>query len=322
MKRIITAVLAAAVLAAAAPALAADQNSVAGTVTTASQPLNVRSGAGTGYSRITSLAKGSAVTIVGTSGAWYRIEYAAGKYGYASAEYITKTSGSYAARAAITSGSLNVRAGAGTGHAVRGSLYKDQYVVVLGQSNGWSRILHNGTNIGWASNAYLKGASAPKSAAYPAISLAVPSYKQTDSRWRAVEVGSSGRTIGDIGCTTTAVAMTESFRLGQTVTPAMMEARLSYTGGGALYWLSNYAYSSPGGYLAAIYAQLKAGRPVIVGAKKSNGSAHWVVVKGYTGGSALSASGFTVNDPGSAGRTKLSDLFAEYPIFYRIAHYK
>ena len=62
-----------------------------GTVNTAC--LNVRSGAGTGYSRVGLLYKGNSVTILGSSNGWYKISYKNG-VGYVSAEYVSTKGGS------------------------------------------------------------------------------------------------------------------------------------------------------------------------------------------------------------------------------------
>ncbi len=62
-------------------------------------------------------------------------------------------------------------------------------------------------------------------------------------------------------------------------------------------------------------------KPFAVGMKKANGGQHWVLVTGFTGGNSLSASNFIINDPAST-KTKLSDVIANYPYFYKIAYYK
>lgn len=51
-------------------------------------PLNVRSGAGSGYSLLGQLPAGTAVTVLETSGSWYRVS-GGGLTGYVSADYIT-----------------------------------------------------------------------------------------------------------------------------------------------------------------------------------------------------------------------------------------
>ena len=55
--------------------------------------LNVRSGPGTGYSRVALLSRGASVTVTGKSGSWYAIT-AGSIEGYVSAEYITILDGS------------------------------------------------------------------------------------------------------------------------------------------------------------------------------------------------------------------------------------
>ena len=126
----------------------------------------------------------------------------------------------------------------------------------------------------------------------------VPNYKQTDSRWANTLIGSSGKTISQIGCATTAVAMMESYRQGRTIYPDEMSRKLTYSSSGDLYWPSDYhVVTSSTNYLQGIYNQLSKGKPVLFGAKKSNGSQHWVVITGFTGGGSSSASSFTVNDP-------------------------
>lgn len=299
---------------------AAASASVAGIVATSSGNLNVRATQSTSSSVVASLAKDSYVTLLSKSGNWWYLEYADGKYGYSHADYIKIVSSSAAASVNITSGTLNVRAGAGTSYAVIGSLNKGKWVVVLSESNGWSKILYQGTKVGYVSSQYMKKQS---SDTYSAISLNVPDYKQTDSRWADVTLGSSGKTIRSIGCTTTALAMTESYRLGYTIYPDAMSKKLSYSSSGSLYWPTNYLTTTDGtNYLQQIYQLLKQGKPVIIGAKTSSGNQHWVVVTGFTGGNSLSAANFKINDPGTSSRTNLSQFLNAYPAFYKLVYYK
>ena len=160
---------------------------------------------------------------------------------------------------------------------------------------------------------------------YKKLTLSVPSFKQTDSRWADIRIGTQGDTIRSSGCTTTALSMTESFHRGKTVTPADMVKRLSYSSSGMLYWPTDYATElvSSSDYLKKIYAQLSKGKPVILGMKKSNGSQHWVVITGHKKETAsLSAGNFSINDPGSSTRTLLSEFVAAYPVAYKIAYKK
>lgn len=301
-----------------APAYAAAMGSVAGAVTTSGGNLNVRNGASTASAVVSSLKKGSRITLISKSGSWWKVEYEKGKYGYCRADYITPIEGT-AVSVTTQAGSLNVRSGPGTNYARTASLSKGEVVIQLSASNGWSRILYHGTKTGYVSSQYLSGNA---SVLYPVVSLAVPSFKQTDGRWANVTIGSSGKTMAKIGCATTAIAMMESFRSGKTIYPDAMSQKLRYTSTGSVYWPGDYtAVTSSAGYLSKIYSLLKAGKPVLFGAKTAAGGQHWVVITGYTGGSTLSASGFTIHDPGSNTRVTLQQFLNAYPVFYKFFHY-
>ena len=136
------------------------------------------------------------------------------------------------------------------------------------------------------------------------------------------KIGNSGKTIAQIGCVTTGIAMMQSYRTGTTVYPDAMSKKLSYNSSGSVYWPSDYIVTtSSAGYLSRIYELLREGKPVLIGAKNSSGGQHWVVVTGFSGGDTLTASGFTINDPGSASRTNLQQFLNSYPNFYKYFHY-
>ena len=285
----------------------------AGIVITAGSNLNVRFSPTAGSTVLAKLSKGSYVTLVSKAGAWWQVEYAKGRYGYCHGDYIREVSSN---TASVTTGgsNLNVRSGGGAGYARIGSLPKGEQVVILSSAGGWSRILYHGTKTGWVSSQYLSAGSA--------ISLAVPSFKQTDSRWANVIIGSSGKTMAQIGCATTAIAMMESYRTGAVTTPAAMAQKLRYTASGSVYWPSHYSVvTNPSGYLSTVYALLKAGKPVLFGARNSYGGQHWVVITGYSGGSTLSPADFTILDPGSGSRTTLQQFLRDYPNFCKFFHY-
>ena len=293
--------------------------SQAGVVSVTSGKLNVRKSASTGSAVLTSLPKGSYITLISQSGNWYYVEYADSKYGYCHKDYIKVDSGK-TATVKTNSTSLNLRSGGGTNYAIKDTIPKGEIVIILSTSNGWSKILYNGTKTGFVSSTYLSTNSA--STNYSKIALKVPSYKQTDSRWANIKIGTSGKTIAQIGCATTAIAMMESYRTGTTIYPDAMSKKLSYSSSGNVYWPSNYkAVTSSSGYLSKIYEKLKEGKPVLFGAKKTSGTQHWVVITGYSGGDALTASGFIINDPGSSKRTNLQQFLNEYPTFYKYFYY-
>lgn len=286
----------------------------AGAVTTSGGTLNVRTQPSTGSPTAASLKKGSYITLHSRSGDWWKVEYDKGKTGYCHANYITVVQGT-AVSVNIRSGSLNVRSGPGTQHGKTASLYAREQVILLSTSGGWSQILYHGTKTGYVSAQYLSGYYSP-------VSLSVPNFKQTDSRWADKTVGTSGKPFSQIGCATTAVAMMESARQGKTIYPDIMSRQLRYTPSGDLYWPSHYtANTEPSGWLERVYQRLSQGKPVLLGMKNAYGSQHWVVVTGFTGGTTLAPESFTIHDPGTYNRTNLRQFVSAYPTFYKFFTY-
>ncbi len=296
----------------------ATSTSQAGIVSVTSGKLNVRKSATTNSNVVSTLSNGSFITLISTSDNWYYVEYADGKYGYCHKDYIKLDSGK-TATVTTSSTALNVRSGAGTSYSVIDTVEKGDIVIILTSSGNWSKILYDGIKTGYVNSAYL---SSSTTTAYSKITLNVPDYKQTDSRWSNVTIGTSGKTIGKIGCATTAIAMMESYRTNTTIYPDAMSKKLSYSSTGSVYWPSNYtAVTSETNYLNKIYQKLKEGKPVLFGAKKSSGTQHWVVITGFTGGDSLAPSAFMINDPGTKYRTNLQEFINEYPIFYKYFYY-
>ena len=298
---------------------AATLTSQAGVVSLSSGRLNVRKSASTSSTILASLSNGSYITLISSSGNWYYVEYADGKYGYCHKDYIKLDSGKTATVNTIST-SLNVRSGAGTGYSIKDSVSKGEVVIILSSSNGWSKILYNVTKTGYVNSQYLSAQTSTTS--YSKIALNIPDFKQTDPRWANVVIGNSGKTIGKIGCATTGIAMMESYRTGTTIYPDLMSKKLSYSSSGNVYWPSDYkVVTSNSDYFNKIYEKLKDGKPVLFGAKNSYGTQHWVVITGFTGGNSLTASGFTINDPGTKYRTNLQQFMNEYPVFYKYFYY-
>ena len=127
--------------------------------------LNVRKGPGTSYSKVTTLSKGTAVTVHSTSDGWSKIT-ANGLTGYVSSQYLSSTnpSGSNGTTSTtstmyVTADSgLNVRKGPGTNYSKITKLSKGTAVTVHSTSNGWSKITANGIT-GYVSSQYLSSTS-------------------------------------------------------------------------------------------------------------------------------------------------------------------
>ena len=129
--------------------------------------LNVRSGAGTSYSVITKLPKGTVVDVLeSASNGWKKIKTSGGTTGWVSGEYLTTGSAGNSStnnstsqtsyKATVNTDSLNMRKGAGTSYSVITKLSKGTVVDVLeSASNGWKKIKTSNGTIGWVSGSYL-----------------------------------------------------------------------------------------------------------------------------------------------------------------------
>lgn len=335
----------------AAGTSAATRTSIAGVVTTQSTPLNVRASASINGAWITTLPKGAVVTLLEKDGNWWHVEYAKGKFGYCSADYITVIADSAAAYVNTESTNLNVRTGPGLMYNVETSLPKGTAFVILIEENGWCHVLYDGTRTGYVSSDYVRryatvpesGAPSPTQppatqppatqppatqppAAQQMISLDVPLYLQADSRWGQVKIGTAGGTLRSIGCLVTCLAMAETYRTGTVIYPDAQAASMRFTAGGSAYWPSNYRlyFGGPAqDYLEQIYQLLSEGKPALIGGKTATGGQHWVLVTGYTGTGTgeFRAEDFTIRDPAGVGRTTLDEHWRDYPRIYYMAYY-
>ena len=286
----------------------------AGKVQINSGRLNIRSSPSVSGAVITKLEKDNYVTLLAKSGQWWQVEYTKGQTGYCHSDYISILSGK-PARVRLTSGTLNVRTGAGVSYGIQASLRDADNVIILSDHSGWSKILYHGSRIGFVSTKYLSQDS------NTSFVLQIPSFKQTDSRWAKTYIGSSGKTMAEIGCATTAIAMMESFRTGSLIYPDAMARRLRYTSSGSVYWPAHYrTVTSSADYLLGIRSRLNEGKPVLFGSKNQLGGQHWVVVSGYSG-NGTDPSHFSILDPGSNSRMTLRQFLSDYPNFYKYFYY-
>ena len=114
----------------------------------------MRKSASTGSTVLASLPKDSYITLISLSGNWYYVEYTDGKFGYCHSDYI-KLDSAKTATAKTQSTSLNVRSGGGINYAIQDTIPKGEIVIILSTTNGWSKILYNGTKTGFVSSNYL-----------------------------------------------------------------------------------------------------------------------------------------------------------------------
>lgn len=139
---------------------AASEVSVNKTGTVTDGPLNVRSGAGTSYSKIGQLQKGKTITVLtkktnSKGELWYKFKYSSSKYGYVSAEYVKLKSSSsdkvvaFSRKAKIKADSLIVRSGAGPSYSKLGLLKKGKVIYItkkITKPSGavWYQFKYNG----------------------------------------------------------------------------------------------------------------------------------------------------------------------------------
>ena len=160
-------------------ALAAQSGVVTGDV------VNVRSGAGTGYERLTQFAKGTTVAILGEENGWYQVSWG-DSTGYILKDYVAADS----ANAAVTGGVVNVRSGPGTGYSRVAQVGTGKRVALLAEEGGWFRVAFDGTT-GYILGDYI----APDAGALDALLAA-----------EAAE----GSSAAEVGATETSTAAAES----------------------------------------------------------------------------------------------------------------
>ena len=117
--------------------------------------VHFRTGAGTNYSSMGVLDKGTKVTYISASGNWTKVNYNS-KTGYICSDYLEKEQSTSTTKTMYVTPDvgLNVRKGPGTSYSKIAALSKGIAVTVHSTSNGWSKITANGVE-GYVSSEYL-----------------------------------------------------------------------------------------------------------------------------------------------------------------------
>lgn len=197
--------------------------------------LNVRSGAGTGYSSIGSLSRGKTFTVTGSAKdkygvKWYKLKYNS-RTGYVSSKYVnikqfTVTTVSNLKGTVKASDCLNVRKGPGTGYSKLGSMNKGKTFTITGKTKAsdggiWYRLTYNGMN-GYVLSTYVKTSSSA-----PAVT-AVSNLKGTVSASKGLNVRSGpGTGYSKLGILTNGKTFTIT---GKTTTGGTVWYRFTYSG--------------------------------------------------------------------------------------------
>jgi uncharacterized protein YraI len=150
------------------------------TATVNTGALNVRSGPGSGYGVLTSMYRGTTMTMIARNDAatWVKVITPTAVQGWVSVPFIVTAYSIYSlpveggssggATASVNTGALNVRYGPGVGYGVMTSLPFGAWVTMLARNAdaSWVKIAVSGGAQGWVNSRYL-------ATSYPIISLPI-----------------------------------------------------------------------------------------------------------------------------------------------------
>ena len=137
-------------------------SSASGSASISAYGVNIRSGPSTSSSIVANVGKGTSVTVTGTEGDWYKIEYK-GQSAYVHRDYVTlsgsSSSSSGSASASGQSGTINatyvrLRSGASLGASILRVLDKGATMTITGESGDWYKVNCGGTE-GYVYKTYL-----------------------------------------------------------------------------------------------------------------------------------------------------------------------
>lgn len=118
--------------------------------------LKIRSGPSTGYDVLSTITKGTMVSVIGESGNWYYVELSNGVKGFAYKDYIQKGSGYKTCTIKGVSSTLNIRSGPGTTYNVVTSVANGTVLTLLDDSASWYKVKTSDGKEGYVSSEYVK----------------------------------------------------------------------------------------------------------------------------------------------------------------------
>ena len=151
-----------------------------GSVTASS--LKVRSGPSTGYDVISTLNKGTVISVIGEAKGWYYVQLNDGRKGFVSMDYIQRGTGATTCTISLPSGgTLNIRKGPGTNYGIVTSVNNGAVIYLLDDSTDWYKVKTVSGKEGYVKGSYVKlGGTVVIPTATPSIINGVPTgtYKQ------------------------------------------------------------------------------------------------------------------------------------------------
>lgn len=204
--------------------------------------VNVRKEASTSSEKITTLAKGTAVTAYELSGDFYQVKLSSGDIGYVSKNYLSTTSPandptpsasptatpntSNGKTMYVTGDSVNVRSTPSSSGNKLTSLKKGAQVTAYVNQNGWYYIQYQSDKYGYISASYLT-ADAPSTATPTPTPTPTPTKPPTPSSW--LDIGLPQEVIANFGTSvSTQAAYLAQTKVGQTVSPRTIDAHTYY----------------------------------------------------------------------------------------------
>lgn len=193
--------------------------------------VNVRKEPSTSSEKITTLAKGTAVTAYELSGDFYQVKLSSGDIGYVSKNYLSTTSPandptpsasptatpntSNGKTMYVTGDSVNVRSTPSSSGSKLTSLKKGAQVTAYENKNGWYYIQYQSGKYGYISASYLT-ADAPSTATPTPTPTPTPTKPPTPSSW--LDIGLPQEVIANFGTSvSTQAAYLAQTKVGQTV---------------------------------------------------------------------------------------------------------
>lgn len=218
-------------------------------------------------------------------------------------------------------GRINIRDRADFGGSVIDYVVYGDQLSVYEKDGEFTRVKYQSmttgeTREGYCYSEYISGTKPEGAQVY----LNVPLYKQADYRWGTIKIGGY-ETLASAGCTTTCIAMVDTYMTGEDTFPDDTAASLSYTYEGKLTFPRRFEKYYGSDYLSVVLKKLHEGIPSLISGYTSRGKTHWVVIVGYDGdGENLSSEHFLINDPGSY-RMTLKEFMEDYPLIEKIVYY-
>jgi len=176
--------------------------------------ISIRTGAGYNYSWQGSFHLGETITILGTSGSWYKVSYS-GITGYVNKQYVKIVAPgtvTYKAQTGVAMGDgISIRTGAGYNYSWQSDFKLGETINILGASGSWYKVSYDGVT-GYVNKEYVK--IVDKDAAAEAAAEVVAET--------AVAKAETSKLTADIAAATTAVVAVKD-----TVKAAAFTARIS-----------------------------------------------------------------------------------------------